>query len=192
MSQNRDAPAYQEYASSMLSRLPFRTMSLQDRGLLYTMRLECWVNVRLPHNQNDLAKVLGLPVAEVVESLAAVMPFFEVVDGFIINPELEDYRAHLNERSHKQSQGGKRGSAITNSKRKQPANGADDSGSSTPSSYSRLPRRGGSESSAQQSPEKPSQNQLAGSKVIDDPFVAAYEAAESCTADAYARASGGS
>jgi len=65
MSQNRDAPAYQEYAAAILARLAFRTMTLQDRGLLFTMRLECWVNVRLPSEHNNLAKVLGLPTAEV-------------------------------------------------------------------------------------------------------------------------------
>ncbi len=57
MSQNRKAPAYQEYAATIMAQLSFRTMSLQDRGLLYTMRLECWVNMRLPNNHNDLAKV---------------------------------------------------------------------------------------------------------------------------------------
>lgn len=191
MSQNRDAPAYQEYAATILAQLPFRTMTLQDRGLLYTMRLECWVNVRLPHSHSDLAKVLGLPIAEVAGSLAAVMPFFEVVDGFIINPELENYRAHLADRKIKQSQGGKRGSAITNGKRNRPARPVDAGVSSTPSSTSRLPRQGRGESSVQPSTEKPSQNQLAGRAVISDPFVTAYEAAESCTADAYARASGG-
>lgn len=191
MSQNRDAPAYQEYAATMLSQIPFRTMTLQDRGLLYTMRMECWVNVRLPHSQNDLAKVLGLPVAEVAGSLAAVMPFFEVMDGFIVSPELENYRAHLADRKSKQSHGGKRGSAITNGKRNRPAKAVDAGVSSTPSSTSRLPRRGGGESSVQPSTEKPSQNQPPERGVITDPFVAEHEAAESCTADAYARASGG-
>jgi hypothetical protein len=71
MGQNRSAPAYQEYATALLAQLPFRTMTLQDRGLLYTMRMECWVNIRLPQNHADLAKVLGLPVAEVAESLTA-------------------------------------------------------------------------------------------------------------------------
>lgn len=191
MSQNRDAPAYQEYAATILAQLPFRTMSLQDRGLLYTMKLECWVNVRLPHNHNDLAKVLGLSVAEVAGSLAAVMPFFDVVDGFIVSPELENYRAHLADRKSKQSHGGKRGSAITNGKRNRRAMAVDDVVSSTPPSTSRLPRRGGGESSVQQSTEKPSQNQLSERGVIVDPFIAEYEAAEGCTAEAYARASGG-
>jgi hypothetical protein len=191
MSQNRDAPAYQEYAATILAQLPFRTMTLQDRGLLYTMRLECWVNVGLPNNHNDLAKVLGLPVAEVAASLAAVMPFFGVVDGFIISPELENYRAHLVERKSKQSQGGKRGSSITNGKRNRPEKAVDAGVSSTLSSTSRAPRRGKVESLVKPSTAKPSQNQPPVKAVVADPFVTDYEAAESCTADAYARASGG-
>lgn len=195
MSQNRDAPAYQEYAAAILAQLPFRTMTLQDRGLLYTMKLECWVNVRLPQNQNHLAKVLGLPVGEVAASLAAVMPFFEVVDGFIICPELEGYRAYLADRKIKQSHGGKLGSKITNGKRKRPAKAAgygdSSTSASTPTSNSRHTRRGGVESLVQPSTDKPSQNQSPGRAVIDDPFVVEYEAAERCSADAYAKASGG-
>ncbi|TCV81285.1 hypothetical protein [Sulfurirhabdus autotrophica] len=190
MSQNRDAPAYQEYAATILAQLPFRTMTLQDRGLLYTMRLECWVNVRLPQNHNDLAKVLGVPVAEIDSSLVAVMPFFEVIDGFIISPELENYRAHLADRKNKQSHGGKLGSAITNNKRKRPAKIAADGVSSTLSSTPRLPHQDRGESLVQQSTGKPSQNQSPGRSVIKDSFVAEYEAAEKCTAEEYAKASG--
>ncbi len=191
MSQNRNAPAYQEYAATILAQLPFRTMTLQDRGLLYTMRLECWVNMRLPNNHNDLAKVLGLPIAEVTASIAAVMPFFKIVDGFIFSPELEDYRAHLAERKLKQSQGGKRGSAITNSKRNNITKTMDENDSSTTPSKSQVPRQGKSESSVQPNTLKPSQNQPLKKEVIDDPFVKDYEAAEQCTASDYAKASGG-
>ena len=191
MSQNRDAPAYQEYAATILAQLPFRTMTLQDRGLLYTMKLECWVNVRLPHNHSDLTKVLGLTVAEVAGSLASVMPFFEVVGGFIISPELENYRAHLEERKSKQSHGGKRGSAITNGKRNRPAKAVDDGVTSTPSSTLRLPRRGGGESLVKPSTEKPSQTQPSERGFVTDPFVAEYEAAEACSANDYAKASRG-
>ncbi len=189
MSQQRDAPAYQEYAATILAQLPFRTMTLQDRGLFYTMKLECWVNMRLPHNHNDLAKVLGLPVAEVAASLAAVMPFFEVVGGFIISPELENYRAHLVDRKSKQSQGGKSGSATTNGKRSRPAKAMDDGVSSTPSSTTRVPRQGHVESLVQPSTVQQRQIQPRESDVVD-PFMTAYNAAVSCTAEDYARAKG--
>jgi len=195
MTQNRDAPAYQEYAATILAQIPFRTMTLQDRGLLYTMRLECWVNMHLPQNHIALAKVLGMPVAEVAESLPAVMPFFEVVDGFIASPELENYRAHLAARKNKQSKGGKLGSAITNKILKRPAKSVDVDYSSTPpstsSSTSRLPRQGTRESLVQPSAAKPSQTQSPERAVVIDPFIADYVAAESCTAEAYAKASGG-
>jgi len=188
MGQNRNAPAYQEYAAAILAQLPFRKMTLQDRGLFFTLRLECWVNVRLPQNHADLAKVLGLPVAEIAESLAAVMPFFEIVDGYLISPELENYRAHLAERKSKQSKGGKIGSAITNRKRDHAACHATKEVPSATPSTSRLIRRGGRVSLVKSNTEKPIPKQFSGTRV--DPFVSEYEAAESCSADAYAQASG--
>ena len=167
--QNRKPPAYQEYAATILTSLSFRTMTLQDRGLLYTMRLECWVNMRLPSNDDELAKVLGLPVDEVAESLSAVMPFFDFQDGFIICPEIEDYRTHLADRRKKQSQGGKIGSAMTNCKRHAKANSI--------TSNSRQPRQSSNESLVQSSSEKLSQNQSIKKAVVpvNDAFVNEYE-----------------
>ena len=162
MSQNRDAPAYQEYAATILAQLPFRTMSLQERGLLYTMRLECWVNIRLPKNQNDLAKVLGLQLVEVTSSFAAVMPFFEVVGEFVICPELENYRAYLAERRNKQSEGGKLGSDITKTKRNNKEEVANQKNSANPQGTPHVPRRVDRDSLAQSKAEQPSQNQSSG------------------------------
>ena len=189
MSQNRNAPAYQEYAATILAQLPFRTMSLQDRGLFYTMRLECWVNKQLPKDHNVLAKAFGLPVDEVKASLPAVMPFFKIEGEFIICPELEDYKAHLDERKHKQSQGGKTGSAITNEKSmaaKEIINEESSNPSSTLSSNSQVTRqvpcRGSDESLVQLSTVK--QSQIQSSKEKDsraDSFVKEmeeYEATE--------------
>ncbi len=199
MAQNRKPPAYQEYAATILAEIPFRTMSLQSRGLFYTMRLECWVNQRLPRDQDDLAKILGFPTAEVSASLPAVMPFFAIDNEFIICPELEDYREHLAEQRRKQSQGGKTGSSITNSKRnKKTKKNIDDDAStlsststSSSSCNSQVSCQGGIESSVQSNTAKPSQTQFSKKGVIDDPFVRDYEAAEQCSADAYAKASKG-
>lgn len=172
--QNRKPPAYMEYAATILAQLPFRTMALRDRGLLYTMRLECWVNMQLPGNHNDLARVLGLSVEEVAGSFGAVMPFFDLQDGFIICPELEDYRTHLADQKKKQSQGGKLGSAITNANRhvKTIGNGI--------TSNSRLSRQGSNEPLVQSSTEKLSKTQSIKKEVdpIDDPWVKEYEATE--------------
>lgn len=120
MSQNRRPPAYQEYPAEILARLPFRVMSLQDRGLFCTMRFECWVNSQLPKHPDLLAKVLGLPADQVSTSLPAVMPFFEIAGDSIICPELENYRKHLEDRNQKLSDAGKKGAAKTNEKSNKP------------------------------------------------------------------------
>jgi hypothetical protein len=174
--QNRKPPAYLEYAATILVQLPFRTMALQDRGLFYTMRLECWINKRLPQEPHKLAKILGYSVEEVAGSLDAVMPFFNIVDGFLISPELEDYREYLAERRRRQSKGGKRGSAITNSKRRVKTN---DNGTA---SNSQVPCQGSDESLVKSSTDKPSQTQSIKKEVVpvDDPWVKEYEKASKC------------
>jgi hypothetical protein len=118
VSQNRDAPAFQEYAASMMARIEYRTMTLQDRGLLYSMKLECWVNKQLPKQPDKLARVLGFDVAEVAASLPGVMPFFAYSGDFIVSPELDSYRDYLENQRERMSAGGKQGAEKTNGKRK--------------------------------------------------------------------------
>ena len=116
--QNRPAPAYQEYAAAMMASTPYRLLGLAERGLLYTMRLECWVNHGLPENPAALAKILGFDAAEVAAALPAVMPFFRKENGFITCPELDDYRRHLEATRLKQSEGGKQSAANKKGKSK--------------------------------------------------------------------------
>lgn len=175
----------------MLSQLPFRTMSLGDRGLLYTLRLECWVNMRLPNDPINLAKVLGLPVSEVAESLVAVMSFFQVEDDFIISPELENYRKHLADRKQKQSQGGKLGSAKTNQNRNISDKSTIESNPNTPSSNSHSARQVTRVSLVKSNTEKPSQNQLVVDGCVEDSFLKDYETAEHNETNTYAKESRG-
>lgn len=91
----------------MLAKLSFRSMSLEARGLLYTLRLECWVNENLPCDRKLLSAVLGKPITQ--EALQAVNLFFDITDDLIICPELENYRTHLAEIREKQRRGGKIG-----------------------------------------------------------------------------------
>ena len=117
MAQNRNAPAYQEYAASMLARSDFRVLGLAARGLLYTLRLECWVNFRLPREPARLARVLRLPLEEVERALSELCAFFEFLVEELRCPELDDYRCHLDERRQRQAAGGRAGAAKTNSAR---------------------------------------------------------------------------
>lgn len=116
--QNRPAPAYQEYAAAMMASTSYRVLGLAERGLLYSMRLECWVNQSLPENPATLAKILGFDPAEVAAALPAVMLFFRKENGFITSPELDDYRRHLEAIRAKQSDGGKQSAANKKGKSK--------------------------------------------------------------------------
>ena len=145
MAQNRKPPAYQEYASPMLADISFRSMNMEARGLLYTLRLECWVNYGMPSEIETLSTVLGKSVTP--DMLKAVDSFFAIDDKQITSPELEDYRVYLEERREKQSKGGKKGAKATNTKRKATGN-------------SQVPRRGSDESLVQSSSTKQSQNKL--------------------------------
>jgi hypothetical protein len=63
--QKREPPAFQEYPASILAERNFRLMSLPERGLLFTIRLECWVNGSVPSLPDELAKYLGLNPTDV-------------------------------------------------------------------------------------------------------------------------------
>ena len=150
MAENRKPPAYQEYASTMLANISFRSMDLAQRGLLYTMRLECWANESLPSNIDTLSSVLGQNVNP--EHLKAVQSFFQIDESTIISPELNDYRQHLEERREKQRRGGRKGANKTNSRAKS-------SDKTESSGNPRVSRRGSCGSLVKSNPEKQSQNQ---------------------------------
>jgi len=113
MSQNRKPPAYQEYPASFLANKNFRLMSLEERGLLMTMRFECWENLNVPSNKIELAQYLGLE-EKAIPITDRVLSFFVHYETTLICPELEDYRQHITIIRQKQSNGGKKGAAITN------------------------------------------------------------------------------
>lgn len=180
MSQNREPPAYQEYASSMLAKFEFRRMSVAERGLLYTMRLECWVNGFLPADEQELARVLGIAHSEVASALPALKPFFTLASGAITCPELEDYRQHLAEQRAKKSAGGKKGALKTNKKNKKTSADEDHPMlATTPAgqqpSYPQAPRRGTSESLVQSNPAQHSKNKLTGGGDSTEAWLAEYD-----------------
>ena len=119
MAQNRPAPCYQEYAASMLANVNFRQMPLAARGLLYTLRLECWENHQLPADSKKLSSVLRFDEAEIIAAMQWLDPFFQTNDGWITSPDLEDYRTHLADQRKAQSVGGKKGAAKTNAGKSQ-------------------------------------------------------------------------
>jgi uncharacterized protein YdaU (DUF1376 family) len=161
----------------MLANVQYRTMSLQERGLLYSLRLECWVNQSMPADPATLARVLGLGTDMVKEALPLVMPFFRLEGGQIVCPELEDYRSHLNETRAKQSEGGKLGAAITNGTRNKPKTRKNKGSESTPTGTPQDDSRVNFESLVQPSTAQPSKTQSFSNVGIHDPWVDEYERA---------------
>lgn len=170
MAQHREAPAFQEYAASMMARTDYRVMSLEARGLLFTMRLECWVNGSLPSSPATLARVLGFPVEQVIRALPEVDAFFHEEAGALRCPELDDYRAHLQDRRDRQAAGGRAGAAKTNQARVGPAPSRP---TARPPGRSRLTR----ESLVKTSPGQQSQAKRFEGEVSGDEWVNAYDRA---------------
>ena len=115
--QTREPPAFQEYAADILARRAYRAMSLAERGLFHTIRLECWVNRTVPANPEVLARILGYSLTEIQAALPAVLQFFTVTGDDLFCAELDAYRANLANIKNAKIDGGKRGAAITNKKR---------------------------------------------------------------------------
>jgi hypothetical protein len=101
----------------MLANAQYRMMSLSERGLLDTMRKECWVNGSIPLNSADLANYLKFDQQEIQSSLTKrVLSFFKANEEWLICFELEQYRQVLEERNRKVSEGGKKGGQKTQNK----------------------------------------------------------------------------
>lgn len=152
MAQNRKPPAFQEYPASFLANRDFRLMTLEERGLLMTMRFECWENHNVPSEPSELASYLGLKQSS-VPLTPRVMSFFENHGTSLFCPELEDYRQHIKEIREKQSAGGKKGAEKTN----------------------RLSRQGTRNSIVKSNSEKQNQDQSLEREFIDHEFVRQYE-----------------
>lgn len=106
----KTAPSFQFYASDTMADRRYRSMSLEERGLLISILCECWVNRSLPSDPQSIGKWLGFAKDSIEATLTErVLSFFKIDKNEIISPELERYRTELEERREKMSQGGKKG-----------------------------------------------------------------------------------
>lgn len=153
----------------MLASMPFREASLAARGLLWTIRLECWVNGKVPADPRRLARVLGVS-DDLTPLLAEVVSFFDVEREHMTCPELEGYREELNDRRARLSAAGKSGAEKTNEAKK-------DKKSATPSASPSATPSGSSRplSTDQDSTDQTSQNRSLEEPIIPDDFVSDYE-----------------
>ena len=198
--QGREPPAFQEYAAAMLAKREYRLMNIAARGLLYSMKLESWVNRSLPAEPGALARILGLDASHVATALPTVMPFFASENGEIRCPELDAYREHLELRRAKLSEGGINGAAITNAKRKKPHKRSTGSAQGNPGNATTPAGTPTTTPSASGRPLSKAKTSTAKSNPLlekalppTDPWIAEYNATQpmETTADAYRRLSRG-
>lgn len=96
-------PAFQEYAANILANRAFKVLSATERGVLHSMRLEFWVNGPLPAVAETLGPVLGMSDQDMRQGFTPrVKMFFAVVDGFLVDVELAEYRRALESRKQAQ------------------------------------------------------------------------------------------
>ena len=115
----RRPPAFQEYATDTLADRSFRMLSLAERGLRATMRMECWANEMIPCSPKELALFLNLNPADVqIYLTSGVLSYFDENDGNLSCPELEGQRERLMAQRAAQSTGGKKGGQTTQKKYK--------------------------------------------------------------------------
>lgn len=173
--QNRKPPAYQEYASEMLASTDFRMLNLTARGLLYTLRLECWANGSLPSEPGKLATILGVDGAELSNALRELRPFFDIGAERLTCPDLEGYRAYLADVREGKAAGGRKGTAQTNAPRKVPPRKAQRSAAGHSSGVTQATRDSLVESNPRES--NSAQQKKASCAQVDHDFLDAYDRA---------------
>jgi hypothetical protein len=128
-----------------------------------------------------LGKWLGYQSGEIRVALSSgVLSFFSASNGELSCPKLEQYRNKLEESRKKMSAGGRKGA--------EGKWGKPPSGDSHPIAH---PNGGSMGARVERSGVEKSRTESLEKGVTADTFVADYEAAEKCTAEQYAKASGG-
>lgn len=111
------APWFRLYAANFQSDRQYRMMSLEERGLLFTLLLECWISVDVPSSTEEIAAFTGYSQAAVNEAFTGrVQSYFRVDESAIVSPYLEEERQGYKDRQRKQIEGGKLGAAIKKQK----------------------------------------------------------------------------
>jgi hypothetical protein len=126
------APWFRLYAANFQSDRQYRMMSLEERGLLITLLLECWINVDVPSNVGEVSLFTGYPEGIVANAFTErVKSFFTIKETSIFSPYLEEERKGYEDRYRKQVEGGKLGAMV----KKQKATARSAEGTPTGSSY---------------------------------------------------------
>lgn len=104
------SPTFQVYAFDLMAMRSYRMMTLAERGLYLSMLCECWANIEIPANPEELAALLGKQGQVEAALTPRLLSFFERTEsGFLISPDIEKYRKQVIEQRARMSEGGSRG-----------------------------------------------------------------------------------
>ena len=106
----KDQPYYPNYSANFIAQRHYRLMSLEERGLLWAMYNDYWVNKDLPSDPQELARYLGFDSAIVENALTDnVLHYFSADGDKLKCPELDGYLQNVGIKRDAQSEGGKLG-----------------------------------------------------------------------------------
>lgn len=111
-------PWFRMFAANYLADRNFRTISLEERGLILSMLLECWASIDIPKNPTELSQILGVPVDQVRRALTSkALSFFDERGGSYHSRFLDDQRNKFLEERKAKKEGGQKGAAIKKMKK---------------------------------------------------------------------------
>jgi hypothetical protein len=94
----------------MLADENFKLATLAERGLIWTICVQCWVSDSAPADHGELAQVLGLGRPDLEAAFTArVLGFFVELNGRLFREELREQKAQMMARREEQARGGRRG-----------------------------------------------------------------------------------
>jgi uncharacterized protein YdaU (DUF1376 family) len=103
-------PAVMLYAERMMADRRYRFMSLEERGLFFSMFCECWKNGSVPADLHQLSIYLGIDSDKVKKAASEnCLSFFERQGDELICPQVEMYRAEMIKKSERKQQAGSKG-----------------------------------------------------------------------------------
>ena len=113
-------PAYQVYPGLAMSTESLRLLRNAELGMLERMDWYCWVNDSIPAAPDDMARALGLQLADVRKDLTpAVLTFFEPAEDDptrLVRPALVRQMERLMQRRIAQAKGGEKGARARKEK----------------------------------------------------------------------------
>ena len=116
--QRRAYPWFKESPATLLSDRKYKALSWAEKGLLWQLRCEYWVNDALPSAPDELDAIMGAErgmCARLIEKVRG--HFIEEIDGCLHFPDLKYQREMQAQESERKANGGRKGGKASAAQR---------------------------------------------------------------------------